>query len=39
MLAGNKDRAVELFKKLKKEFPTSQFAREADRHIQRLTSS
>jgi tetratricopeptide (TPR) repeat protein len=38
MLAGNKERAVELFKKLKKEFPTSQFAREADRHIQRLTS-
>jgi tetratricopeptide (TPR) repeat protein len=39
MLAGNKDRAVELFKKLKKEFPTSPFARDADRHIQRLTSS
>lgn len=39
MLAGNKERAVELFKKLKKEFPTSPFAREADRYIQRLTSA
>jgi tetratricopeptide (TPR) repeat protein len=39
MLAGNKERAIELFKKLKKEYPTSQVAREADRHIQRLTSA
>jgi tetratricopeptide (TPR) repeat protein len=38
MLAGKNARALELFKRLKKEYPTSQFAREADRHIQRLTT-
>ena len=38
MLAGKKERALELFKKLKKEYPTSQYARDADRFITRLTS-
>ena len=38
MLAGNNDRALELFKKIKKDYPTSQFARDADRYIQKLTT-
>ncbi len=38
MLAGKKDRALDLFKKIKKEYPTSQYAREADRFITRLSS-
>ena len=32
-LAGEKSKAVELFKRLKQEYPTSTFAREADRYI------
>lgn len=36
--AGKNDRALELFKKLKKEYPTTQYAREADRYIARLTA-
>lgn len=36
-LAGKKDRALDLFKKLKKEYPTTQFARDADRHIAKLS--
>jgi tetratricopeptide (TPR) repeat protein len=32
-LAGDKEKAVSLFKKLKKEFPTSTYARDADRYI------
>ncbi|MBI5472124.1 MAG: tetratricopeptide repeat protein [Ignavibacteriae bacterium] len=36
MLAGNNERALELFKKLKKEYPTTQYARDADRYITRL---
>ncbi len=32
-LAGQKEKAVELFKRLKKEFPTSTYARDADRYI------
>ncbi len=38
MRAGKKDRALELFKKLKKDYPTSQYARDADRYIARLAS-
>jgi len=37
-LAGNKDRALELYKKLKKEYPTTQYGREADRSIARLSA-
>ena len=33
ILAGNKDKAVELLKKVKKEFPTSAVARDIDRWI------
>ncbi len=36
MLAGNKERALDLFKKLKKEYPTTQYGRDADRYITRL---
>jgi TolA-binding protein len=36
-LAGSKDRAVELYKKLKKEYPTTPFARDAERNIARLS--
>jgi len=32
-LAGESAKAIELFKKLKKEYPTSSFARDADRYI------
>jgi tetratricopeptide (TPR) repeat protein len=39
MLSGKNDRALELFKKLKREYPTSQVAREADRYIQKLTAA
>ncbi len=39
MLAGKNARALELFKKLKREYPTSQSARDADRCIQRLTAA
>ena len=38
MIAGKKDRALDLFKKLKKEYPTTQYAREAERYIAGLTS-
>jgi tetratricopeptide (TPR) repeat protein len=36
-LAGKKERALDLYKKLKKEYPTTQFARDADRHIAKLS--
>ena len=32
-MAGEKDKAVSLFKRIKKEYPTSAAAREADRYI------
>ncbi len=35
--AGMKDLAVELYKKLKKSYPTTTFAREADRYIAKLS--
>lgn len=35
--AGEKETAVELYKKLKKNYPTSTFARDADRFIAELT--
>jgi tetratricopeptide (TPR) repeat protein len=38
LLAGKKERALELFKKLKKEYPTTQFARDADRYIAQLSA-
>lgn len=38
MRAGKNGKALELFKKLKREYPTTQFAREADRYIARLTA-
>jgi len=37
-LAGQKGKAVDLFKKLKKEYPTSTFAREADRYIAQFSA-
>ncbi len=36
--AGNKEKAVDLYKKVKKEFPTSSYAREIDRWIAQATS-
>ena len=36
--AGSKERAVELYKKLKKEYPTSTYAREVDRWIAEASS-
>lgn len=36
-LAGKKERAIELYKKIKKEYPTTQFGRDADRYIARLS--
>jgi TolA-binding protein len=38
MLSGKKDRASELLKKLKKEYPTSAYARDADRMLAELPS-
>lgn len=38
-LAGKKDRALELYKKLKKDYPTSTFGREADRYIAQLSAT
>jgi tetratricopeptide (TPR) repeat protein len=38
MLSGKKDRALELLKRLKKEYPTSTYAREADRMMAELSS-
>ncbi len=35
--AGKKDRALDIYKKLKKEYPTTQFGRDADRGIARLS--
>jgi tetratricopeptide (TPR) repeat protein len=35
--AGDKDRALELYKKLKKNYSTSTYAREADRYIAKLS--
>ncbi len=36
--SGNKEKAVELLKKLKKEFPTSTYARDVDRYIAEYSS-
>ena len=36
-LAGEKEKAIELYRKLKKSYPTSSFAREADRYIAQLS--
>jgi tetratricopeptide (TPR) repeat protein len=38
MLSGKKERASELLKKLKNEYPTSVYAREADRMLSQLSS-
>lgn len=38
LLAGNQDKAGEILKKLKANFPTSQYAREADRLLVRIVS-
>jgi tetratricopeptide (TPR) repeat protein len=35
--AGMKEQALELYKKIKKNYPTTTFAREADRHIAKLS--
>lgn len=35
-LAGQKEKALDLYKRIKKEYPTSTYARDADRHIARL---
>ena len=35
--AGEKDRAIELYKRIKKNFPTTAFARDADRFIAQLS--
>ncbi|MEK6570125.1 MAG: tetratricopeptide repeat protein, partial [Bacteroidota bacterium] len=37
-LSGKKERAMELLKKLKKEFPTSTYVRDADRMLAELSS-
>ena len=37
-LAGEKEKAVTLFKRLKKEYPTSTYAREADRYISQFSA-
>jgi len=34
---GNKEKAVELYKKIKKAYPATNYGREADRHISRLS--
>jgi TolA-binding protein len=36
-LAGNKEKSLELYKRLKKDYPTSQYARDADRFIAELS--
>jgi tetratricopeptide (TPR) repeat protein len=36
--AGEKEKALEIYKKIKKSYPTSQAAREADRYIARLAA-
>lgn len=38
-LAGNRDRALELYRKLKKEYPTTSFGREADRYLAQLSAT
>jgi tetratricopeptide (TPR) repeat protein len=38
-LAGEKEKALTLFKKLKKDFPASTFAREAERYISQYSAS
>lgn len=38
MQSGKNDKAASLFKKIKKEYPTSQFARDADRYISKLAA-
>jgi TolA-binding protein len=37
-LSGKKERAIELLKKLKKEYPTSTYGRDADRMLAELSS-
>ncbi len=37
-LSGEKEKAVSLFKRLKKEYPTSTYAREADRYISQFSA-
>ncbi|MBI1805188.1 MAG: tetratricopeptide repeat protein [Ignavibacteriae bacterium] len=37
-LSGEKEKAIAIFKRLKKEYPTSTFAREADRYISQLSA-
>lgn len=37
-LSGEKEKAVALFKRLKKEYPTSQLARDADRYISQFST-
>ena len=37
-IAGEKDQAVALYKRLKRDFPTSSFAREAERYITQYSS-
>jgi hypothetical protein len=36
-LAGDKAKAIELYKRLKKNFPTTTFGREADRYVAQLS--
>ncbi|HZY10909.1 MAG TPA: tetratricopeptide repeat protein [Bacteroidota bacterium] len=37
-LAGEKEKAIALYKRIKKEFPTSSYAREVDRYINQLSA-
>jgi len=37
-VAGEKEKAIDLLKRLKKEFPTSTFARDADRYISQFSA-
>ena len=37
-LAGDRDKALNLYKRIKKEFPASTFAREADRYISQFSA-
>ena len=37
-LAGDKEKAISLFKRLKKEYPTSTFTRDADRYIAQFSA-
>jgi TolA-binding protein len=36
-LAGEKEKSLDLYKRLKKDYPTSQYARDADRFITQLS--